>query len=370
MKKMFYCVIMVVLSSCTHSFNKDESVIDFEVHTPFYFSSLLQESPEFIELKCEDELLGGVTQIKVYNEEIYILDAYGTKTLYVFDPEGNYKKSLTWGVGGPGEFVFPVSFVIDEKEEQLIIRDFSLHKLFFYEIGSLSFLKTMDIPNVFSFDVLDNGEFVFYRFSNPQENFQQGQLLVCSPEGELLNSMVERKKRYNFLHLKEHSFYTIEDDHCTYLPFSYDILSFEQEKVWLRYQLNFGKYAIRDDFNFDRETPQVMEQIMNMPVVRLIYPIETTDHLLVTYYIQRQKYIGVFNKKNRVILNAAVDQIADDLGTGVPVFPSPIGNDRDKFISLIQPEELEEGTTFFPLKEFIAQMENKNNPILMLYRLP
>ncbi len=68
-------------------------------------------------------LIGRITEIEIINDTLYVLDQMNSKSLFVFDLEGNFVRKIGNEGRGPGEYVRPRSFTIDTKHNQIHIMD-------------------------------------------------------------------------------------------------------------------------------------------------------------------------------------------------------------------------------------------------------
>jgi hypothetical protein len=94
---------------------------DYE-NTVFYTD--LFESIKIIPLETNSNcLIGQISEIEIYNDTIYILDKNIAKALFMFDKNGNFIKKIGSLGKGPGEYISPKSFTIDNITRQIKILD-------------------------------------------------------------------------------------------------------------------------------------------------------------------------------------------------------------------------------------------------------
>ena len=129
-------MLVMLFSSCFYmcdvSNSKNEStdfVIEIE-HLPKiqsikYGDTKYFKSSKIVKLEALDEnLIGGIIQIELYDNRFYILDKYSYRSnLYVFDLAGNYLNKIGARGEGPEEYLNISSFFIDEEKGLINIVD-------------------------------------------------------------------------------------------------------------------------------------------------------------------------------------------------------------------------------------------------------
>jgi len=127
-------MLFFMLQCTTPSKNAEKN---FENNVQIVFKSIESQSTSllkditFVKLETNDEnLLGNINQIEVFDELIYILCDSG---LYIFDLLGNFIRSIRCTGNGPGEFLSPYSFWIDE-DGFIFVLDRQLNRLLKYNL--------------------------------------------------------------------------------------------------------------------------------------------------------------------------------------------------------------------------------------------
>lgn len=136
MRNIYIYMLVMLFSSCFYmcdvSNSKNEStdfVIEIE-HLPKiqsikYGDTKYFKSSKIVKLEALDEnLIGGIIQIELYDNRFYILDKYSYRSnLYVFDLAGNYLNKIGARGEGPEEYLNISSFFIDEEKGLINIVD-------------------------------------------------------------------------------------------------------------------------------------------------------------------------------------------------------------------------------------------------------
>lgn len=104
-----------------------------------------------------------------------------------------------------------------------------------------------------------------------------------------------------------------------------------------------------------------------MDQVSLLY--ETAHVLAVKYYVKKDLYLSVWDKKENRTVNVKGDMIVDDLGLGGS-FPLPITVCGDLFVGAISPfNVIKERVKDKRLIDLLDGKSEESNPILAFYKL-
>lgn len=113
----------------------------------------------------ETSVIGTIDKIRIKNALIYVLDRYKTHLLKVFNIKGTYISTIGRNGNGPGEYVEPTDFYVDNKK--IIIYDQFQSKLLYFNLEG-RFLYERSLPFTF---------LQFYQFS-------QNQYLMCGLDAD------------------------------------------------------------------------------------------------------------------------------------------------------------------------------------------
>ena len=82
------------------------------------FSSVFK-SYKLIPLETSENcLIGRIDELKVFDDTLYVLDRNIAKALFVFDNKGRFIRKIGRLGKGPGEYIIPRSFTIDNKKNR------------------------------------------------------------------------------------------------------------------------------------------------------------------------------------------------------------------------------------------------------------
>lgn len=329
----------------------------------------------FIPLETTDEaLLGDVDIVEICKERIYILDLYRTGTLYVFDLKGKLIQKFTNRGNGPGEFMSPSSFWI-EGDDYIYVLDWQLRRLLKYKLKNLEFYSEIRLPGLtpLSFIGYPGGEqFLYYYPPHAGDPFYNKQYIKADRKGNINLTLFDAPPSGKILYQSPENFYVFNGKIRTVPFFSDKIYELNNDTLVCCYSLAWGnlKFPPTDFFqnnDFQYQWRRLFKESNGW--IRQLYTYETSQYLVVKYWIDEYLNLSMWNKETGQVMNARLDQINDDLGLG-GTFPLPKATHGDQFIGLIKPEEIDKSkVTDLRLKEILKDTPEESNPILVLYHL-
>jgi hypothetical protein len=107
-------------------------------------------SYEFIPLETRpDNLTGIISKAEIVDNRIYLLDMTVAKTVQVYAINGQYISTVGARGNGPGEYVTPNNFRINEAAQTITIEDMVTNRLLIYDLNTYQHLSTGNVS--FSF---------------------------------------------------------------------------------------------------------------------------------------------------------------------------------------------------------------------------
>lgn len=136
---IFVCILLISLQSCLNNnknVSKDDAIIitiDLNQKTTEKKIQDIASSITFLKLEESlDHPIGIIDKIHITNRNVYILDSQHAKSLFVYDRNGNINKVINNVGQGPGDFIYPGDFDIQQNSENIIILDRNQRKLIYY----------------------------------------------------------------------------------------------------------------------------------------------------------------------------------------------------------------------------------------------
>ena len=370
MKYLTYLsLLMILLNNCSQKEQLSGTIVDFGDFEDISDRQLIDQF-HFVRLETNQEcLFGTIDQIQVSGDNIYILDSYQTRSIYVFDKQGKFLRKLEGNRRGPGEFLLPLCFFIHPADSTLIVKDLQQQALFRYALSDLTFidkLPTEDYP--VSFGILPETDFFAYYYP---DRGQACQLRITDQKGKIIKELLPTDPKSKILHGVGQNFYAHKGKLNVFPHFSNTIFKVTPDSAVQRYQFHFGEYRFPDNELFRKNkynSQAIMSELMNNPYVRIMVPFETEESLMVKYHVKRQTLLGVYHKKQQRAFNLNPQAIRDSLHLGG--FPVPIGVHHHEFIGQITLDASQRNRITSPeLQKLTEDYSEDNNPILIFYTL-
>lgn len=388
MKKFLIVVVFIFLNSCS-------SQLDYEAERNISLNpedaeitnlSQFIENVEFVKLSTEDgAYIGSIEKVKVTENRIYILDAYNSVALYVYDRLGNLLFKIANYGRGPGEFLGPYDFTIDNVNGMISIYDASAIKLSFYDINDGKFIKDELLDfSVRRFEAVD-GRYVFYTDNRIEKNVSHNIIITDSSlniQNEYLKIKEDMRGVYflmpmNFSTYNQKLFFT---PHSEYNIYKYEKGNFEKftsidfgkykapEEYYRKYEDNNDRWEVRGDAAYN-----VSNYLRSDKFEFFIYQAKTT-----TYY-----YLSSFTTDDFIHTNS--EKLNNDLNIG-PIMRWPNAIIENKLVWYQQPGVLlrflnekkddmrdDEWIRFTKenqdLISFAQSLEGEENPYLMFIEI-
>lgn len=175
MQKYLLAVLFLALIGCSgfdeNKANLNVTSLDPDKAEEVKLSDFVNDI-EYVKLStANDFYIGEIEKILVTDTRIYVLDAYRSEGLFVFDRNGNAIFKIQNYGRGPGEFMGPYDFVLDDIENKIIVYSAGEAKLSYYEMDDGSFIE--DKPLNFwieRFEKINDGYVFFLNNRLTKEN--------------------------------------------------------------------------------------------------------------------------------------------------------------------------------------------------------
>jgi len=196
MKQIYSALISVaflLLISCSShnetievNFDGIEEIIIDAKKGEFLSIDGLVKNATFIKLETTDEsLIGSISQLFIIDSLLYVVDSEHTKSIKVFDLQGNYIRKIFAVGNGPGEYVEISNVCLTPDKTQLAILDRPQDKTVYYGLEG-KYISQKRNPFMFSYyEFLDNGYVAYdtYSLFDPKlGKYKNNSLIVTDSE--------------------------------------------------------------------------------------------------------------------------------------------------------------------------------------------
>lgn len=358
--------------------NSDFQVIDVDcaikVDMNFIISKLA--SILYVPLKST-ELIGAINKAIIYDEKIYILDAYITERLFIFDKQGSLLNIIDNKGEGPNEYAALSGMCIDPDRKEICINDrMSISKLY-YDLDGNFLRKEKSIPsfyiNIFNHHIVN--QLAVNQSFNKEINYH----LICTIKDSIYSKgfpYVPIQK--NYVVSSDATFNSMGD--LLFIPVLsdtvYKIESFEKYSV--RYVVKH-KHSIWDKKEEEFSYKEVGDLIKNNGYTALGMFYETQRYV----YFSIKRGLCNFVIENYFLFDKEKIQVYELEETNMKIFkeivpPNLIALDKETFVASFDAFRLKEllakdnnGYVIQnnQLNTIIEKSDESSNPVLVMYEL-
>lgn len=203
--------------------------------------SKLFDEVEVIALETSPiSLIGEIRKIIQHKDRFYILDAYSSNAVFVFDNRGKFLHKLGKNGDGPGEYKLPLDFNIFKDKAYVL----DGQKIIIYDVDTGQYITTKAIKEFpcQKFIVLGEDLFYFYSASSPYHLIQTNENL------NITNFSIPRLNYLRRSGLIE-PFTKISDQQYYFrLALNDTLFSITRNQMNPAAVIDFGKFSITNDF--------------------------------------------------------------------------------------------------------------------------
>ncbi|HTO15416.1 MAG TPA: 6-bladed beta-propeller [Edaphocola sp.] len=246
--RFFTAIFLVsILPSCnvkkSKDIDKDNQIQKINILSNRGFNiktSKLISDIKFIPLETTDSILvGDISKIIRTKNEYLILDTQ-SKSIYAFDMNGKYLRTIGSNGKGPGEYLNPIDFIVDANEDYLFILD-ELKKIVKTDMNGNLILEK-NLPD--DFRIIDqiamyNG-FIFASTGRTFYNIDNFEVLQFNESLNLINKHLPYLDPLQFHYSYTNKFFIREGSLFFISLFNYAIYKFVKTDFQLQYTLDFS----------------------------------------------------------------------------------------------------------------------------------
>ncbi len=292
----FLAMASILLQSCDSNKDIDTDkfkVIDIKLTEPITNPkySLFIKDYEFVPLETtENSLIGRITKILTTEKELFILDSFSSKGIFVFDRKGKFLRKIGSSGTGPGYYQQPMDFILDKKQKKIHVLDNGVKVLVYNFNGKYLTEKRLKDFNASYFEKLDTEHFAWIqggiedhllvsdsafnkKFSKFPYTIRSKEVFITHPFQKISESLFFRK------HLNDTIYQVTSNEITPYLI------------------LNYGKKSItRNDLEQMVDDISVTRLLEKRAYTLNFY--QTENHLFVLTMHRQKPIIAVHNKRN------------------------------------------------------------------------
>lgn len=168
MRKLLFLLLSTLLFSCQPSSRPDHtSIISFQLDSVQASDVNPVCEVKYIPLELTDNsLIGSIDKILYRNKHFYIFDKSANMGILIFNENGKFIKALYRVGEGPGEYIAPIDFDVDDTGN-LYIADNARQRIIKYSANNFEQYEEMDLGCYFmEFAVIDKEHIVLSEIYN------------------------------------------------------------------------------------------------------------------------------------------------------------------------------------------------------------
>lgn len=303
MKKQYLLLtILLLFTACTNQAEKKTEILSLvfeEVGSPFPSDSVICK---FIPLETiSSNLIGNIDQITISNGRIYVLDILSSKKILVFSMDGKFVASVGNHGGGPGEYISPRRFFIDEKRRTITVADTRTCHLISYNLDTYKYISKQKVFNFTDCIQLPKGSIAWYSMSGFETDKRELYNI------KITNEELTQEEYYNAANFSSHYSYGLgsvfnQFENQTFVHFGQDatIWNVTDTKTKPVYHISFGNQKLPSSEWLQKESEgneNYTENLISSNYVSAYCVQKNSTHIMSIYIADNQVYIGLHDKK-------------------------------------------------------------------------
>jgi hypothetical protein len=367
--------LLAVLSCSRQSSNEDNlPVICFDGFRDIHPAEITTTS--FLKLSTDNNcLIGSLSQIISTKDLLLIADE---KKVLVFDKKGSFITQIGQQGKGPGEYLNPVSFFIQEEENIIHIIDMN-NKVLCFSLNTFQFISEKKMAFASSYaSFLPDGNIIWTnRGYLSKEIHSDSYFLVTDTNFTVLNNFIDKEFKSGYTTGDQNSIYGIEERSFIYTPFSPIIYQVSTDSLFPAFKLSVeGRQFPPTDFlqEITANGMPYFSKLENSDYISHFGLRENTHDMCVFYIAKGERFIGLYDKIKKQAYHYRINDFRQLLNVGTGFTYVVSGMLDDYHVIPLIPSELKEqkrnGYQFsMSLDSLIDKSEEDDNPILFLFKL-
>ncbi len=263
MKKNILIISLFICISCNPQISPVSQVdtiikVSEALKSPVTDFQFAIDSSWLVVLKTPDEKIqGSITKIKVKDSFIYTLDELQSKSLNIYDLNGNYVRCIGSIGKGPQELLNISDFCIHQ--EQIFLIDNIMERIQVFSTISGKFIKTIPLSfRPHEIEIIDDNHYLFKLSEYNQERdekFQKNYLVktdsLFQPQKFFISHPIAKNNSVQYISINN-PLSRSKDSLYYYSTISDIIYQFSNDSLLQRVHFDFGRqYSIPIDLKYD-----------------------------------------------------------------------------------------------------------------------
>ena len=386
MKKTISFMMFIIMLSCSIDRRYPKQDKTFEViECKDEFISLADSlNFHFIPLETTEAcLIGSISDIRITNNRIYILEGKKSEDLLVFDLNGRFITKVGEKGNGPENYVKISDFDIDTANNRIAISDKHRQRMLFFNLDTYRFKYAQNTDFYYSdFICMPDRQTLFFGcngFRNPKKRDDPDLYYIqmvdssFTPESVFLNAGFTTPYTTSVKPGKTHLYKTGNDAINIYHHLFPEVWKYANGKCEPKYLIQFENHAFPDlnylkgeasSQNVDRDYANALNGSNFITAYRID---ECSD--LICFSIQKNlmPIQAIYHKKQKKGYLLSLKDYFRSMNIGMLMFPA--GSTDDCIIGVIPMNEdlehIKKGTLLYPV---VKDKNPEDNPVICLYK--
>jgi hypothetical protein len=349
--------------------NGNHEVISVNLHTADdspYLQNI--EQVEIIPLETTEQCIIGTSRIvRMDTDNILFVDEQSNE-IYIFTISGKYMNKISKRGQGPQEYIRVDDVRFHPKTSNIIILDAIQKKVLEYAKDGM-FISEKKIPvnaSFLRFSYIDDSHLIFERTMLPDKNELQYSLFIFSENLEPITKLFPYSQSVSFSVNPRQSIQHANDQ-LFYLPlYEQTLYKIDTHTATPFYACSLGKNDLLKKFYLDYQSANPMDIFEDLKKGHSIYffNINVSDSQLCSDFRYKDiPYFHIYNRDNKGQKLFYDESMANCHSTIIPL--TSIG---DKFVSLINPGQIEFLYKYNKLNNTLKLLDEQDNPAIIKYK--
>ena len=353
MKRVFFYVVIAIISSCADSTEKETILFRAPKNTTALEELIIRA--EFYPLQTEKApVVGADPQLSVLQDGSFVVLSRGKHPILHFAPNGKYLNTIGSQGSGPGEYLEICNIQI--RGNMIVV--FSIpDKVLYFESSGQLVREERSIPQGTQSFLVPEGILSYYGFGSGRD----WRVYLWNKDNSEMHYLPTKA---NVIHLTAGAPLFSEHNTDVFFFFSYNptIYRYGKGEVSPYLTFDFGKYAIQKDFFESEDAFESMEQLLSGEFAIIQRYLENDNYQLVEVFMQSptdlKDYYGIKRHGDWIWVSAGNKYDS-------PFFHAIQWLDEEAMYCLVEPSRLvcEEGV----FSDFTAKhtLGDSDNPVVV-----
>ncbi|MDR2424674.1 MAG: 6-bladed beta-propeller [Prevotellaceae bacterium] len=263
-KRYLYVILLGLFVGCNESnrtFEKASYMIDLNLDTlqtedTVKISAFFKTVNTIILEDHEYAVIGEIHAIQIFEDNIFVLDKWKAKKLFVFDKQGKYLRQIGDYGQAPGEYLGISDFCIDIQNREIYLLDDNGKKIHKYKIDNGKFMKSIPLPTDVTCRYIAYFQGDLYCSIRPYDKTNNNLLMKITASGKYAEYLNADKYNAGFNRLLSngYNFFVSKTEQPRYVElFMNTVFSFDKDTVYPFVTVMHKDWVRKGDFLSEEE---------------------------------------------------------------------------------------------------------------------